>query len=92
MNTEDPTKNYRTTLYMREIPRNHWSLYAEKGHVVSGPHLFKNVLEAVEWGKSFISSWIGWEIILCISKDRKGIHGTHFKSIKTHQGPKIRME
>ena len=48
-----------TVLLRRE--NNGWSIYAPKGHKITGPKKFKNEAYAVEWACSFAESF-GWYI------------------------------
>jgi len=67
----DPTKiNYK------------WSLYAPKGHVVSGPHYFYSMGEAENWATIFASSWVSMNIVVCVCKDRLNYHESSMSHLR----------
>ncbi len=45
---------------MKEVGNNRWDLIGPKGNVISGDILLYSKVEAEEWVKAYISSFIGW--------------------------------
>jgi len=46
---------------MTRVGKNRWDLVGPKGNVISGDLLLYSKIEAEEWVKAYISSFLGWQ-------------------------------